>query len=324
MNFSNVDPRGTIDCYVLLKTVDKKTSAKGGVYLDATIADKSGEMNAKLWDYSEAVYGEYAAGDLVKLRGTVSKYNGTDQFRIDRIRRVTDADGVDVGDFVPSVDFSPEDMWNELYNIAENFADLELKGIVTEILKDKKEAMLYWPAAFKMHHAVRGGLLCHTLSILRLAEAVCGVYPFADKELLFAGVILHDIGKLEEFELGSTGLVTGYSPKGNLVGHLAGGAILVEKTAEKLGITSEVPMLLAHMLLSHHGNPEYGAAVLPQFLEAELLSQLDVMDATVYEIVDATSAVEIGQTTGRIFGLDNRKLYNHGRKGIAKYEPKLF
>ena len=324
MRFNNIDPKGTVDCYVLLKTVDKKTSAKGGMYLDATIADKSGEMNAKLWDYSEAVYGEYAAGDLVKLRGTVSKYNGTDQFRIDRIRHVTGDDGVDVSDFVPSVEFSGEDMWNELYNIADNFADLELKGIVTEILKEKKEAMFFWPAAFKMHHAVRGGLLCHTLAILRLAEAVCVVYPFADKELLFAGVILHDIGKLEEFELGSTGLVTGYSPKGNLVGHLAGGAILVEKTAEKLGITSEVPMLLAHMLLSHHGNPEYGAAVLPQFLEAELLSQLDVMDATVYEIVDATSAVEIGETTGRIFGLDNRKLYNHGRKGVSKYEPKLF
>ena len=174
-----------------------------------------------------------------------------------------------------------------------------------------------------MHHAVKGGLLCHTLSIVRLAEAVCKVYPFADKELLIAGAILHDIGKIEEFDLNSTGLVSGYSTKGNLVGHLVGGAITVEKTAEKLGITSEIPMLLSHMLISHHGNPEFGAAVLPQFLEAELLSQLDLMDATVFEICEATDAVKKGETTGRIFGLDNRKLYNHGRTD-NKYDPKIF
>lgn len=323
MKFDNISPSGSVDCFVLLKTVEKKTSAKGGFYLDATIADKSGEMNAKLWDYSEAVHGVYEAGNLVKLRGTVSEYRGVNQFRIDRIRLVLPEDGVDINDFVPSTGFNEADMWNELYNIANSFADADLKAIVTTILKDKKEQMLYWPAAFKMHHAVKGGLLCHTLSIVRLAEAVCRVYTFADRELLLAGVILHDIGKIEEFELNSTGLVSGYSPKGNLVGHLVSGAVTVEKTAEKLGITSDVPMLLSHMLISHHGDPEFGAAVLPQFLEAELLSQLDMMDATVFEICEATAAVKSGETTGRIFGLDNRKLYNHGRTS-NKYDPKIF
>ncbi len=323
MKFDNISPNGVVDCFVMLKTVDKKTSSKGGSYLDATIADKSGEMNAKLWDYSEAVHGEYESGSLVKLRGTVSKYNNVDQFRIERIRPVLPEDNVNINDFVPSADFDGEAMWGELYDIAAHFEDQELSAIVTDILNEKKEAMLYWPAAFKMHHAVRGGLLCHTLSIVRLAERICEVYPFADKELLLSGAILHDIGKLEEFELSGAGLVTGYSVKGNLVGHLAGGAVLVEKTAEKLGIVSDVTMLLAHMLLSHHGDPEFGAAVLPQFLEAELLSQLDLMDATVFEICEATSAVEKGGTTGRIFGLNNRKLYNHGRKD-NKYNPKLF
>ncbi|MBO5231059.1 MAG: HDIG domain-containing protein [Clostridia bacterium] len=323
MKFDNISPSGSVDCFVLLKTVEKKTSAKGGFYLDATIADKSGEMNAKLWDYSEAVHGVYEAGNLVKLRGTVSEYRGVNQFRIDRIRLVLPEDGVDINDFVPSTGFNEADMWNELYNIADAFADADLKAIVTTILKDKKEQMLYWPAAFKMHHAVKGGLLCHTLSIVRLAEAVCRVYTFADRELLLAGVILHDIGKIEEFELNSTGLVSGYSPKGNLVGHLVSGAVTVEKTAEKLGITSDVPMLLSHMLISHHGDPEFGAAVLPQFLEAELLSQLDMMDATVFEICEATEDVKSGETTGRIFGLDNRKLYNHGRTS-NKYDPKIF
>lgn len=324
MKFENMGANGAVDCYAMLKTIDKKISAKGGAYLDVTIADKSGEMNAKLWDYSEAVYGTYESGDLVKLRGTVSKYNGVDQFRIERIRHVLPEDNVNPNDFVPSVGIKEEDMFNELVKLASNFEDNDLRRIVLDILEGKKENLLYWPAAFKMHHAVRGGLLCHTLSIVRLAEGVCKVYPFVDRELLLAGAMLHDIGKLEEFEISKSGLATGYSTAGNLVGHLAGGAILVQKTAEKLGVESEVPMLLSHMLLSHHGDPEYGAAVLPQFLEAELLSQLDLMDATVYEITEAVSAVKKGETTGRIFCLDNRKLYNHGRKDETKYSPKLF
>ena len=184
MKFDNISPNGSVDCFVLLKTVEKKTSAKGGFYLDATISNKTGEMNAKLWDYSEAIHGAYEAGNLVKLRGTVSEYKGTNQFRIERIRLVLPEDGININDFIPSTGFSEEDMWNELYKLASGFSDADLKAIVTAVLTDKKEQMLYWPAAFKMHHAVRGGLLCHTLSIVRLAEAVCKVYPFADKELL--------------------------------------------------------------------------------------------------------------------------------------------
>ena len=324
MKFNQIMPNGAVECFVMLKTVEVKTSVKGSKYLDATIADKSGEMSAKCWDYNEAVNGSFSAGQLVKIRGTVENYKGNDQFRIQKIRPVCDADGVDPADFVPGVEFSGEQMFEALYEIAEGFSDYDLKQIVCTVLAEHKQQLLFWPAAFKMHHAVRGGLLCHTLSIVRLAQPVCEVYPFADRELLISGAILHDIGKLEEFEISQTGLVTGYSPKGNLVGHLAGGAVLVEKTAERLGITSEVPMLLSHMLLSHHGNPEYGAAVLPQFLEAELLSQLDFMDAAVYEIMEATLRVKPGEFTGRIFGLDNRKLYHHGRQKAEGQMPKLF
>ncbi len=324
MKFENITPSGVAEGFVLLKSADVKTSSKGGKYLDATISNSSGEMNAKLWDYSEALYGEFESGMVVKVRGTVSKYNGVDQFRIERIRPSVADDNIDVNKFVPSSGNSGEDMYNALADIASEIKDSDIRSIVLAILKKKKEALLYWPAAFKMHHAVRGGLLCHTLAIVRLAQGVCKVYPFADEELLVAGAILHDIGKLEEFETNSVGLATGYSVKGNLVGHLAGGAMLVEQTANELGITSEVPMLLSHMLLSHHGNPEFGAAVLPQFLEAELLSQLDLMDATVYEISEAVSNVEKGSTTGRVFCLDNRKLYNHGRTENTEYAPKLF
>ena len=138
MDFDTISPNGSIDCYVMLKTVEKKTSAKGGAYLDATISNKTGEMNAKLWDYSEAIHGVYEAGNLVKLRGTVSEYKGANQFRIERIRLVLPEDGIDINDFIPSTGFSEEDMWNELYKTANSFSDGELKAIVTDILREKK------------------------------------------------------------------------------------------------------------------------------------------------------------------------------------------
>lgn len=322
MKFEAVGNGGTVECYCIIKSVEKKTSTKGGAYLDLTIADKSGEMNAKLWDYSEMLHGVFAAGDLVKLRGTVSRYNGTEQLKIDKIRPVNNSDNVSIEQFVPSADLSGEQMWETLYGIAERFADKDLSAIVTSILEERKEPLLYWPAAFKMHHAIRGGLLFHTLSIVRLAESICNVYTFADRDLLLAGAILHDIGKIDEFLVSDVGLVTGYSVEGNLLGHITKGAMLINEHAANLGIESNVPMLLSHMLLSHHGVPEFGAVVLPQFLEAELLSQLDLMDATTYEITEAVSAVEVGEFTGRMNYLNGRRLYNHGRTKGAPI-PKL-
>ena len=110
-----------------------------------------------------------------------------------------------------------------------------------------------------------------------------------------------------------SGLASGYTVKGNLLGHLAAGAMMIEKTAEKLGIDSEAVMLLEHMVLSHHGEPEFGASVRPSFIEAELLSQLDMLDARMYEMKEATDATGNGEFSGRLWSMDNRKLYNHGR-----------
>ena len=214
-------------------------------------------------------------------------------------------------------------MYNELFGLAENFKDEELSKIVTAILKDNRSILLYWPAAFKLHHAVRGGLLLHTLSIVRLAEGVCKIYPFVDRELLLSGAILHDIAKLTEFNVAESGIATGYSVEGNLLGHLTMGAMVIEKYAEKLGVSRETAMLLEHMVLSHHGEPEFGAAVRPMFMEAELLSELDLMDSRVYEMREAASGANVNDFTGRIWAMDNRKLYNHGRTELNK-EPEIF
>lgn len=323
MNFTPIDNKGLVDGFCLIKSIDIKTSSKGDSYLDMMLGDSDGEINAKLWRYNEDQHGVYTANELVKVRGVISPYNGTDQLKIERIRHIMPEDNVNASDFVKTAEFTGEDMYNELLTIADNFFDNELKTIVSEILKDNRLKLLYWPAAFKLHHAVRGGLLLHTLSIVRLAQNVCKIYPFVDEELLISGAILHDIAKLQEFEVADTGIATGYSAKGNLIGHLAMGAMVINEYAEKLGISQKTAMLLEHMCLSHHGEPEFGAAVRPMFIEAELLSELDLMDSRVYEMREAVMSTNEEDFSSRIWAMDNRKLYNHSRRDLNQ-KTKLF
>ncbi len=186
------------------------------------------------------------------------------------------------------------------------------------MLETNKENLLIWPAAFKLHHAVRSGLLLHTLSIVRLCEGVCRVYPFVDADLLIAGAILHDLAKLTEFVVGNAGIASGYTVEGNLIGHLVKGAMLIDEAAKQLEIPHEKSMLLQHMVLSHHGEPDFGAAVRPAFLEAELLSELDLMDARVYQIAEAMAPLQAGAFSNRLWALENRKMYNHARGDMAE------
>lgn len=312
MNFTQINQNGLYEGFALITKSEKKVTAKGKDYLDLTLSDKDGEISAKYWDYNETAQGQFPAETLVKVRGTISQYNGADQFRVERIRKATDADGVDMADFVRTASYSGEFMYAKLLECVNGFADADFKKLVTYMLEQNKEKLLYWPAAYRLHHALRSGLLMHTLSIVRLCEGVCRVYPFANKDLLLSGAILHDIAKLSEFVVGETGIASGYSVEGNLIGHLVMGARQIDEAAKQLEISAEKSMLLQHMVLSHHGEPDFGAAVRPLFLEAELLSELDLMDARVYQIHDATSALQKGAFTNRMWALEDRKMYNHG------------
>lgn len=310
MNLKSLQ-NGMSEGFVLLKKCDEKNAKNGSTYLDIILSDKDGEMPAKLWDYK----GEnlFETGMVVKIRGTVEQYNGHDQFRISQIRPASSTDDYNLSDIVPSSEVGGEQIFDMIINRVNAFKDDDLKNIVLEILNDKKDLMITCPAAFKLHHAIVGGLMLHTISIVRMAEEICKIYPNIDKELLLSGAILHDVAKTWEFELSKTGLVKGYTTEGELIGHLVKGAIYIEEAAKKLNIKSEKVVLLQHMVLSHHGEPEFGAAVRPLFLEAEILSDLDSLDAKIFEINSATSKVKPGEFTDRMWALDNRKLYNHGR-----------
>lgn len=316
MNFKSINNNGGVEGFCLVKTLEVKKTAKGLAYLDMTLTDSTGEINGKLWDYKEELHGDIKVNTIVKIRGIESVYNDAPQLRVDRIRRAMDADGVKMEDFVPSSEYSGEALFDEIYSVADSFENEELKVLVTTILNENKAQLVICPAAYRLHHAIRGGLMYHTLSVLRLAQSVSNIYPSVDKDLLFSGVILHDVAKIWEFDVSDAGIVSGYSVEGTLIGHLVKGAMNVEKVGERLGTDRNLLMLLEHMIISHHGEPEFGAAVRPMFLEAEILSQLDLIDARIYEVSHALSEVEGGAFTARQWALDNRKLYNTGIKEI--------
>ncbi len=311
MNFKEIGNNGLVEGFAVIKQCDKKMAKNGSNYLDIVLSDKDGEIFAKLWEYNESAHGKYETDMFVKIRGAISQYNGHDQLKIERIRPVIESDNVDVSDYVKSADYSGEEMYNHLISLVNSFKDEDLKKIVSYLLEDNKEKILFFPAAFRLHHAIRCGLLMHTASIVKLCESVCKVYPFVNRELLISGAILHDIAKTIEFDVKETGIASGYTVEGNLIGHLVMGAMMVREAGQKLNIDSEKSTLLQHMIISHHGEPEFGAAVRPLFLEAELLSQLDSMDAKIYEIMDAVSGIEKGEFTNRLWALDDRKFYKY-------------
>ncbi len=308
MNFTEL-PNGMVDGFVILKKCEEKKTKNGSTYLDLIISDKDGEMSAKVWDFSSN--GVFEQDMIVKIRGNIEQYNGHDQFRVSQIRPANDGDAYNLSDLVPVTEIGGEQLFDMLYRKVEAFKNENLKAIVLKIITENKKKLVSYPAALKLHHAVVGGLMYHTMSIVKMAEEMCKIYPSINRELLISGAILHDVAKTWELETGNTGLAKGYSAEGELIGHLVKGAIYVNDAAKELGIDSEEVTLLEHMIISHHGVPEFGAAVRPMFLEAIVLSELDNLDATIFEVNAATEKVDEGKFTERQWALDNRKLYRH-------------
>ncbi len=312
MNFTPIPGSQLCEGYCIVKSAEKKNSSNGTVYLDMILSDNDGEVNAKIWDYKETPNMVFARFDFVKVRGQLGEFRGAPQFRVDRIRKVTPEDNVNIEDYVPSACLSGEVMLEEIELIVDSFDDEDLIRLVKAVISKYREKLLYWPAAKGLHHAVRSGLLMHTLTILRMAFSVCSIYTYINYDLLCAGAILHDIAKIDEIDASETGVPGEYTVKGNLLGHLVMGAMEVDRTGNMLGVPEEKLVLIEHMLISHHGIPDFGAAKRPSFIEAEVLSQLDNFDAKLYEISTACAAVEPGAFTQKMRMLDDRNFYNHG------------
>jgi 3'-5' exoribonuclease len=261
---------------VRVKEVRQKKT--GEQYLSLVLGDRAGEVDAKMWDNVAEVLDTFERDDFVKVKGLVQVYHNRPQLTIHKLRRMEDAE-VDFADYFPASARDPGQMWDELRGVVAAMANPQLRGLLEALLSDEDIARRFRraPAAKQIHHAYLGGLLEHVLSLCALARMVAAHYPNIDYDLLLAGVVLHDIGKIYElnYERGFS-----YSDDGQLLGHMT---IALRMVADKLRGLPDFPprlrSLVEHMILSHHGHLEFGSPKLPQFPEALLLHYLDDMDS---------------------------------------------
>ena len=303
--------------FLLVKASEKRLNKNNEPYLDITLSDDTGDINAKVWNCDDA---PPAAGTVLKVRGSVTEYNKRLQFKIDRYRTAGGQDEVDLSALVAAAPRPADEMLDEILAIVEAMENPVLKAITSEMLRRASEKLPYYPAAQSMHHAERSGLLHHLTDMLRVAQALLPCYPYLDRDLLLSGVILHDLGKLTEMVSDPLGNVSEYSKEGLLLGHLVTGVAEVRDAARELGYPpdEEYALLLEHMIISHHGVPEYGSPRRPLFPEAEVLSQLDDLDAKLNEMRSALERTPRGEFSDRIFALD-RRIY-HPQYGHAAGE----
>ena len=292
--------------YLIVRSAEQRASANGKNYLDMTLADKSGSINAKMWD---GTVQPPLAGSIVKVRATGNEFNGRMQLRVEKIRAAESRDAVDMSTLIPCAPRDPREMREEIIRAADHIADKDLRLITCELLDRAGDKLLTFPAAKQMHHAERGGLLHHTTTMLRAANAIMTVYPQLNASLLTAGVIVHDLAKIDEMDADTLGLVSDYSVDGKLIGHIVRGAVNIQLAAEKTKASPAKALLLQHMVLSHHGIPDYGSPIAPKFPEAEVLNTIDTLDARLFEMDEALSRAMPGGFSEKVWGLDNRQLY---------------
>jgi 3'-5' exoribonuclease len=267
--------------FLLAQEVAFKTSAKGSEYLELKLGDASGELKAFLWDL-RAVEGDLervAADAFLKVKGQASAYNGRLQLRLDKLRHAEDAEVGDFSRFFPVSARPLAEMTAELDAAIERTRDPWIRQLLERLFQQDPElraAFCAAPAAKSMHHSFLGGLLEHTLSVLAMAELACGHYRELNRDLVAAGVLLHDLGKTAELTYQRS---FGYSDAGNLIGHISMEAEWISRAAGAIPDFPEpLRLQILHIVLSHHGRLEYGSPVLPKTPEALLVHHLDDLD----------------------------------------------
>jgi len=309
---SELKVESEIQDFFMVKSIAIKIGANKKQYLDLLLGDSTGEISGKKWDVADEevpALSEIKLHDIVKIRGSVTEWNGLRQIRVMRIRKSINEDVFELSDFIKSAPEKGDEMYSFVIGKANAIKDEDLKAICVNFLGRNKEKLLYYPAAQKNHHAELGGLLYHIKRMMITAEKICEVYSNLNKDLVIAGVILHDIEKVNEIDANELGIASGYSFEGQMLGHIVQCIVEIDKMAEELNTPKEKAIMLKHMILSHHYEPEFGSPKKPLFPEAEILHYVDMIDARMYDMQEAIAATEPGGFSERIWTLDNRKLY---------------
>ncbi|KUP07943.1 3'-5' exonuclease [Bacillus coahuilensis m2-6] len=301
----------SVDTFVMIKSVTKGMANTGKPFLTILFQDKSGEIDAKLWDASDKDEEQYQPQTIVKVQGEIHNYRGKNQLKIKQIRLATQADGVKPSEFIETAPLNQEEMSAKITEYIFQMENSNIQRITRHLLKKYNKEFLEYPAATKNHHEFYSGLAYHVVSMLELGKALIQLYPSINKDLLFAGIILHDLGKVTEL---SGPISTAYTIEGNLIGHISIMVSEIAKTADELSIEGEEVMLLQHMVLSHHGKAEWGSPKPPMLREAEILHYIDNIDAKMNMLDRALERTKPGEFTERVFALDNRSFYKPASK----------
>ncbi|BAK15120.1 3'-5' exoribonuclease YhaM [Solibacillus sp. FSL W7-1472] len=303
---TKLQPGEQVDQYLLIKEAKKGVTTVGKPFMSLILQDRSGDIEAKLWDTNEEHENLYRAQVIVKVGGEIHDYRGKNQLRVKQIRPAREEEGVQISDLLPTSAVPKEELFEQLTQYFFQIQNPNISRITRNLTKKYQDQILIYPAATKNHHDYASGLLDHVVSMLKLSEAICDLYPTLNRDLLYAGVILHDIGKVIELS-GPVG--TMYTVEGNLLGHISIMVNEIGQAANELKIEGEEVMLLKHLVLSHHGKEEWGSPKKPMIQEAEILHYIDNIDAKMNMLTRALDKTKPGEFTERLFPLDNRSFY---------------
>ena len=317
-DLANFDEGKLFDGFFLVLLKQQRTTKSNKPYLNLILGDKTGQLEGRIWEPSDPrIAKDFDRGDVVKARGSASRFDDRLQMKIDQLRVALTAE-VDKSDLMPSTTQDVGVLWRALLSFVASFRNEDLKRLLTTLLADPALAEAYReaPAAKQLHHAWLGGLLEHVVSLLTLADRIAPHYPLLDRDLLLTGVILHDIGKIHElsWEIGFE-----YTVEGVLLGHIQMGSALVERTIDSLpNFPPRLKTLVLHENLSHHGKLEFGSPKLPMTPEALALSFIDDLDAKMQAIQNEfDKCIREGkpadEMTGKVWALDQRPMLNTKR-----------
>ena len=317
-DLANFDEGTRFDGYFLVLAKQLRTTKTNKPYLNLILGDKTGQLEARIWEVTDpCIAKDFERGDLVKARGTASKFDDRLQMKVDQLRVAQDAE-FDRMDMLPSTTYDVAELWRLLRGFVDSLVNPDLKRMLLALLDDPAIAEAYReaPAAKQLHHAWLGGLLEHVISLCTLADRVAPHYPLIDRDLLLTGVILHDIGKVREL---SWAVGFEYTLEGTLLGHIQIGAALAERTMDSLpDFPPKLKILVLHMILSHHGKLEFGSPKLPMIPEALMLNFIDDLDAKMQAVQGefdkcAREGKGPNELTNKVWALDNRQLLNTRR-----------
>src|SRR3954452_22346546 len=319
---NELEPNQVIQTSFLVHSKEIRQKKSGEFYLSLLLADRTGELDAKLWENVAEVLDGFERDDFVKVKGLIQVFHNRPQMTIHKLRRMDDSE-IDFIDYFPSSRRDPDAMWTELRSQIDRIGNPNLKALLEAVFGDAEIAARYRraPAAKQIHHAFLGGLLEHVLSLCALARGTAAHYPIIDFDLLLTGIVLHDIGKIYElnYERGFS-----YSNEGQLIGHIS---IAMRMVGDKLRDLPNFPplvrSLVEHMILSHHGKLEFGSPKVPQFPEALLLHFLDDLDSkmeAMRALIENDRQVE-GCFTGYNSALERAALKKHRSLNPAPATP---